>query len=207
MRRHCGGPWRHGPTHTAPFAWWERLGSGPPAPLLLPRTRQRGYALVAAPEIMLAMSSWRDYESEIYDLLTAKAEPGAVIEFDVQRPGHLSGTNRQIDVWLEGTLAGGVLPDQVSLAVDCKCWSSTVNVPDVERFIGTLDDIGADIGFLVTTTGFSHAARTRAKRARGLQLEVLTFEELAEWSPMSSCVWSAITTILIRCRAYSMSSD
>ena len=129
------------------------------------------------------MSDWRDYENQIYELLTAKAEAGAAIEFDVKRPGHLSGTSRQIDVWLEGTLAGGVLPDQVSLAVDCKCWNSTVDVPEVERFLGTLDDVGADIGFLVTTTGFSAAARTRAKRARGLQLEVLTFEELRDWSP------------------------
>jgi hypothetical protein len=129
------------------------------------------------------MSDWRDYESEIYELLATKAEPGAVIEFDVQKPGQLSGTDRQIDVWLEGHLAGGVLPDRVSLAVDCKCWASTVNVPEVERFLGTLDDVGADIGLLVTTAGFSRAAQTRAKRARGLQLEVLTFEQLADWRP------------------------
>jgi hypothetical protein len=129
------------------------------------------------------MSNWRDYENEIYEMLAAKAEAGAVIDFDVKRPGRLSETDRQIDVWLEGTLAGGVLPDHVSLAVDCKCWNSTVNVPDVERFMGTLEDVGADIGFLVTTTGFSAAARTRAKHTRGLQLEVVTFEELREWRP------------------------
>jgi Restriction endonuclease len=129
------------------------------------------------------MSDWRQYESEIYELLIAKAEPGAVVDFDVHKDGQLSGTRRQIDVWLQGTLAGGVLPDPVTVAVDCKCWSATVNVPEVERFIGTLEDVGADIGLLVTTSGFSQAARTRAKRARGVQLEVLTFEELAEWSP------------------------
>lgn len=132
---------------------------------------------------MAPMSGWREYESEIYELLRAKAEPGALVAFDVQKQGRLSGTNRQIDVWLEGKLAGGVPPDQVALAVDCKCWSSTVNVPDVERFIGTLEDVGADIGLLVTTTGFSEAARARAKHARGIQLEVLTFEDLADWRP------------------------
>jgi hypothetical protein len=129
------------------------------------------------------MSNWRDYEEQIYAMLEAKAEPGAVIVFDAQRPGGLSGIDRQIDVWLEGTLAGGVVPGPVSLAVDCKCWNSKVNVPEVERFLGTLEDVGADIGLLVTTTGFSSAAQTRANRSRGLQLEVLTFEQLAEWGP------------------------
>lgn len=129
------------------------------------------------------MSDWRDYELEIHDLLAGKAEPGAVIDFDVKRPGHLSGTDRQIDVWLGGTLAGGVVPNRVTLAVDCKCWSSTVNVPDVERFIGTLEDVQADIGLLVTTTGFSRAAQRRAGRARGLQLEVVTFAQLRDWEP------------------------
>lgn len=129
------------------------------------------------------MADWRAYEHEIHDLLARKAEPGAVIEFDAKKKGHLSGTDRQIDVWLEGELAGGVLPDPVTLAVDCKCWASTVNVPDVERFIGTLADVEADIGLIVTTTGFSQAAQMRAKRARGVQLEVVTYEQLDQWRP------------------------
>jgi hypothetical protein len=129
------------------------------------------------------LTDWRQYEEDIYRLLSGKAEPGAVIDFDVQRPGLLSGTDRQIDVWLEGTLAGGVLPGPVSLAVDCKCWSTTVNVPEVERFLGTLEDVRADIGLLITTTGFSEAARTRARNARGLQLEVMTLQELESWEP------------------------
>jgi hypothetical protein len=47
----------------------------------------------------------------------------------------------------------------------------------------TLDDIGADLGLLITTSGFSRAAQRRAARARGVQLDVITFADLAAWRP------------------------
>ncbi len=129
------------------------------------------------------MPVWRDYEQEIYEVLRAKADDDARVEFDEKLPGHLSGTTRQIDVFVEGRFAGDVLPKPSTLAVDCKCWSSTVNVPDVERFIGLVDDVRTDYGLLITTVGFSKAAQRRADNARGLQIEVITFEQLKDWRP------------------------
>jgi hypothetical protein len=137
----------------------------------------------AADEILDRMEPWRRYEEEIYALLAAKASPDAEVKFDVKLPGHLSGTDRQIDVFVRGRFAGSVLPNPATLAVDCKCWSSTVNVPDVERFMGLLEDIRADLGLIVTTTGFSRAALARAAHGRGVHIEVITFEDLEKWTP------------------------
>lgn len=125
----------------------------------------------------------RDYEQEIYEMLRAKADADARVECDVKLPGQLSGADRQVDVYVEGLFAGGVLPGPATLSVDCKCWSSTVNVPDVERFIGLVEDVGTDFGLMITTVGFSKAAQTRAARARGVQIDVITFKQLEEWRP------------------------
>lgn len=129
------------------------------------------------------MSDWREYEEGIFEILRAKAEPGAEVAADVKLPGRFSGIDRQIDIMLRGHLVGEALPDPQMIVVDCKCWSSTVNVPDVERFIGLVDDVKADFGLLVTTTGFSDAAPRRAAGARGVQVEVIPFDELEEWRP------------------------
>jgi hypothetical protein len=81
------------------------------------------------------VTDWREYEEEIFELLKAKAMSDARVEFDIRLPGHLSGVDRQVDVYVEGLVAGGVMPGPATLAVDCKCWSSKVDVADVERFI------------------------------------------------------------------------
>jgi hypothetical protein len=129
------------------------------------------------------VEEWRNYEEQIYEMLVEKASPDAQVEFDVRLPGHQSGTERQVDVHVTGEFAGRVLPGPATLAVDCKCWSRTVNVPDVERFMGLLEDIGADMGLIITTTGFSEAGKRRAARGRGVHIDVVTFQDLARWTP------------------------
>jgi hypothetical protein len=53
----------------------------------------------------------------------------------------------------------------------------------VGRFVGLVDDVGADIGLLVTTVGISPAAQQYAGNARGIRLDILSLEQLAAWSP------------------------
>jgi hypothetical protein len=137
---------------------------------------------------MSSQAEWRRYEEEIYEMLRAKAEPGALVSFDAKLPGLLSGTKRQVDVYVEGEFAGGLMPRPLRMVVDCKHWSSTVNVDDVGKFVDLVSDVGADLGLLVTTAGFSPAAQTRALHAGGVQVEVITFEQLAAWQPtFASC--------------------
>jgi Restriction endonuclease len=40
------------------------------------------------------------------------------------------------------------------MVVDCKHWGKKLAVPHVEAFAGLVDDVAADLGLLVTSTGF-----------------------------------------------------
>lgn len=103
------------------------------------------------------------------------------ITSDVDLPGRLSRVDRQIDILVEGSFAGIA---RAIMAVDCKCWSSKVDVKDMEAFIGLLDDVGVHLGMLVTTKGFTPAAERRATHV--LQevvplVEIAVFDRASSW--------------------------
>jgi hypothetical protein len=50
---------------------------------------------------------------------------------------------RQVDVYVRGSFAN---IGEATMAVDCKCFSRTVDVKDVEMVMGLVDDVGADLG-------------------------------------------------------------
>jgi hypothetical protein len=132
---------------------------------------------------MVVEPAWRRYERQIYARL-AKAAGGAgaaTVTFDKRLPGKLSRVERQVDVYVEGEFANEV--GKATMAVDCKCFDRNVDVKAVEAFIGLVDDVGADLGLIVTTEGFSPAARNRAAAARGVRVEIVPYEELDGWRP------------------------
>ncbi len=73
-------------------------------------------------------------------------------------PGRFSKIERQIDVAGFATLMG----NQMVAIVDCKCYSKQVDVKDVETVIGMAADVRADVALIVTTIGYSDAAKSRA---------------------------------------------
>ena len=83
------------------------------------------------------MSESRDYENGVADVL-AYLLPGASVSRNVKLVGQLSETQRQVDV-----LIRSVPEDEASatLVVDCKRWSSKIDVADV----GTFATGGVDI--------------------------------------------------------------
>jgi Restriction endonuclease len=64
--------------------------------------------------------------------------------------------------------------------IDCKHFSKNLDVTHVEGFISFLDDVGVDLGMLVTQTGFSKAAKAMAATSR-VKLEVRKLEELRKF--------------------------
>ena len=124
---------------------------------------------------------WRQYESQIYERLKEMAGSDADVEFNASLPGRLSGVDRQVDVFVRGTFAGQVA--RATMTVDCKCFSRKVDVKDVECVIGLVEDVGTAFGLLVTTEGFSEAAKRRAHAVRGMLIEIVPYEELSEWEP------------------------
>jgi hypothetical protein len=126
---------------------------------------------------------WRRYEKQIYERLVKSAGGKDTVEvtFDKRMPGRLSGTTRQVDVYVEGEFANQI--GHATMAVDCKCFDRKVDVKAVEAFIGLVNDVGTDLGLLVTTEGFTVAAKKRALAERGVQVEIVPYDELEAWEP------------------------
>ncbi|GLL05142.1 restriction endonuclease [Dactylosporangium matsuzakiense] len=125
------------------------------------------------------MSDYRDYENGVADVLAFLAGSSAVVERNVMLPGR-SGKRRQVDVTVGGRFSGLT---QQFMIVDCKRWKSAVDIKDVESFIGMVNDVGADIGLLMTTVGVTDGGWQRARQERGLTVGVMTVEDLRAWSP------------------------
>jgi hypothetical protein len=126
------------------------------------------------------LSEYRDYENGVADVLAFLVGESATVTRNVRRLGRRSGTQRQIDILVRGRIFGMT---DATVMVECKRWGTAIDVKDVEAFIPTVDDVGADIGIMVTTEGFSPAAKARAEAERGVHLKLMTVAELVAWSP------------------------
>lgn len=126
------------------------------------------------------MIDYREYENGITDVLRFVTGSDCEVQRDVLVPGRRSGVERQVDILVRGSMFG--LTD-ATLAVDCKLWKKKLDVNDVGAFLTYLDDVGADLGMLITTEGYTAAAKKLARDARGVRAEVLTLRELEQWSP------------------------
>lgn len=121
-----------------------------------------------------------EYENGVADVLAYLAGDNAVVERNVRMPGKMSRKQRQIDVKVTGTLFGS---GNATMVVDCKRYTKPLDVNHVGTFVGLVEDVGADVGLLVSTVGISPAAQQYADNVRGIRLDLLPIEDLARWSP------------------------
>jgi len=125
--------------------------------------------------IDFSQPNWKQYEDLVCDMLREE-NPDFSVERNIYIVGHLSNQRRQIDIAMRGKLANY----DVLVVVDCKCYSKKMDVNTVGSFVTLLNDVGADIGILVTQNGCSKAAETLAKKSR-VKLDIKTAEELREY--------------------------
>jgi len=74
---------------------------------------------------------------------------------------------------------------------DAKCHRRRkIGVPQVECFMGLMDDVGCRFGLIASPLGFTAPAERRAKHAR-LELMVMTFAQAlqAEWLPIARRIY------------------
>lgn len=128
----------------------------------------------------MATNEFREYENGIADVLASIVGECAVVERNVYLPSNSGGKPRQIDVLVRGTVFG--LSD-TRLVVDGKHRKKSVDKPAVEAFIGLVEDVGADMGLLVSAAGVSDSAVNRARSVRGTRIKALSVAELAKWQP------------------------
>ena len=131
---------------------------------------------------------WRDYEEQIHERLKDLVGEDGIVVFDKKIRGQFSRTIRQVDIWVEGSFAGG-LEKGIRAAVDCKHFSKRITLPTVEAFMGLVQDVGADLGIMVTSTGYSEPAKQRvANQPFRLhvipKVDLVDIEEFWDWEPI-----------------------
>lgn len=133
------------------------------------------------------MSEFREYENGVADVLCSIVGEAA----EVQRNVHLASRSgigtRQVDVAVRGRIFG--FSDGL-LVVDCKRWAKKIDIKDVDAFVGTLDDVGADLGMLISSAGSTPAAQARAKSARGVKVATLSVGDLSRWRPPGTVTYT-----------------
>lgn|SRR3990167_347031 len=118
--------------------------------------------------------SWKEYEIYITRHLQ-RLFPETEIQHNVRREGLISKTKRQIDILIEGRIAGFDL----KIIVDCKYFNKKIDVKDVESFLSFLQDLKASKGILITNNGYSKAAYNRATYdTQDIELRIIDFGDL-----------------------------
>lgn len=102
---------------------------------------------------------WREYERAMFNDLYYRFRPPEwrVVPHLRSLRGIISGAKRQIDVAVYHQKES----KRPEWAVECKRYGRRLNIKDVERFIGMVEDLGATRGVLVGPLGFSDNAVCR----------------------------------------------
>lgn len=125
---------------------------------------------------------WREYEHYVHTRLS-KIFPEADIKHDVKRWGYLSETERQVDIYIKGAVAGFDL----DIAVDCKYFSRNIDVKAVDAYVSMLRDIRANKGVMITNAGYSDAAYNRAYNdIQDLELRIIEFDDLEDFQSFAA---------------------
>jgi len=119
---------------------------------------------------------WQDYEKKVLNYFKLKFNTSN-IQQNVKLKGNLSQTSREIDILIEKQVADF----NILIAIECKNWSSKLDVSDIGKFIDKLNDIKVSKGVMVSKCGYTKAAYNRALCETDLQLFILDFENLKEF--------------------------
>lgn len=129
---------------------------------------------------------WKKYENEIYETFK-EAYPNAKISYNQKIIGRYSKVERQIDVLIEGRIAG----KKLRLVIDGKYYSKNIDVKEVDSFISMVEDIDAAQGILITSKGYSEAAINRAYYGpTDIELDILNFEDLKQFQGFGGITYS-----------------
>lgn len=120
-------------------------------------------------------SKWQRFEALVAKIQQDIA-PDAQVTLNDKIRGRRSKVLRQIDISVRRAIG----QYEILIVIDCKDYSHPVDVKDVEEFLGLVDDVGANKGALVSSSGFSEAARTRAHDA-GVDVYRLVDAENEDW--------------------------
>lgn len=125
-------------------------------------------------EIRLSEPQWRVFEREVARI-HAEMDPSAQVQHDVNLVGRHSGRNRQVDVLIEGQIAG----EKLRIAIECKRYARKLGIGGVDEFAGKLQDLNVERGLLFTVRGFTEPAQRRAEGSGVPSIQLRQLDELA----------------------------
>lgn len=116
--------------------------------------------------------------------------PGVDVQQNVRLQVLNGSRKREIDVLMTTTIAGY----PVRLAIECKNHRNRIGAPEIDAYLGKLQDIGipSQLGIYVTVKGYTKGALERARKAG---LRVLTLQGLSE-DGLSARVADAIQSVV-----------
>jgi tetratricopeptide (TPR) repeat protein len=137
--------------------------------------------------------NWKKYEKEILKYFQ-ETYPETTISFDKTIVGKYSKVNRQIDILIEGEVAGY----EIKIVVDCKNFSKNIDVKQVESFCSMVEDVEAHQGVLITQKGFSKAAVNRAYYGNHkVELDIINFDDLKELQSTTALPYSGHFAVVV----------
>lgn len=137
--------------------------------------------------------NWKNYEQEILAYFQ-ESYPDARISFDQKIVGRFSKVERQIDVLIEGDVAGY----EIRIVVDCKYFAINIDVKQVESFCSMVEDIDAHQGVLITNKGYSQGAINRAFYGNNkVELDIINFDELKNLQSFTAIPYTSHFAVII----------
>ena len=128
---------------------------------------------------MMSKPKWKKFE-ELVTEVQRKLSPKSQVKHNDKIRGK-TGALRQVDVSIRDTIG----QFQILVVIDCKDQKDPVDLPDVEKWIGLVQDIGANKGAIVSSSGFTSPAITKGKNT-GLNLYKLIDVGEHEWQTFVS---------------------
>jgi hypothetical protein len=137
--------------------------------------------------------NWKKYELEILTYFQ-ETYPETTITFDKKIIGRYSKVERQIDIFIEGEIAGY----EIKIVVDCKYFSKNIDVKQVESFCSMVEDVDAHQGVLITKKGYSKAAINRAYYgSQKVELDIINFEKIKEFQSFTAIPYVSDFSVIL----------
>jgi hypothetical protein len=121
---------------------------------------------------------WELYERMIARMIADQSGTDLCVTPNAKLIGKISGVKRQIDVLID---ARHDTDNTLRVVVDAKHRRRKVDVKDVESFLGLMKDTNATHGYLVTSSGYTEAARKRAQMY--VSIRIVPVDRLENFDP------------------------
>jgi hypothetical protein len=136
---------------------------------------------------------WKEYEREIAGHFQ-ECYPSARIIPDAKVLGRYSKVERQIDLLIEEVASDF----SFRIVIDAKFRGRSIDLNDVEAFLGLISDVGAHTGMMIALEGYTPAALRRAYYDElDIVLDVLNFDELKTYQGVAAIPFSGKNGVCI----------